>query len=235
MPEVPLPNPLQPRDVWKNIVGLAVTVALLALLFWYFDIELIREQIERAGVYGALFFVIAKASTIVIAPLSGSPLYPLAGALFGFWKGVLLLVLGDTLGGVVAFILARIFGRPLVTWMIGKDEGLFNRALGLMGTVRGYVVARFCFISMPEFASYGAGLTPLPFVTFFVIYTSIGALPSILFAWIGNALGDSGNGALISLIPLLTAFIAGMSMLVFFWYLHRESKKEPLRGLFEDK
>ena len=93
MPEVPLPNPLQPRDVWKNIVGLAVTVALLALLFWYFDIELIREQIERAGVYGALFFVIAKASTIVIAPLSGSPLYPLTGALFCFWEGVLFLVL----------------------------------------------------------------------------------------------------------------------------------------------
>lgn len=208
--------PVVPRDLWKNVAGLILILAVLILLFKYFDIADIRTQVENAGAIAPILFIIAKASTIVIAPLGGAPLYPIAGAVFGFWKGAALLIAGDVLGGVVSFLLARHFGRPLVERMIGNDRGMLTKAISLMSTTRGYVIARLCFISLPELASYGAGLTRIRFIPFVLIYTSIGMIPSLVLAAIGNALVGSESGVLIAVITIVTALISFSALMYFF-------------------
>lgn len=176
------------RQIAINLASLAVVLGGIYFVLHYFGITEVRETIEHAGIWAPLVLVLAKASTIVIAPLGGAPLYPLAGALFGFWQGTGLLLLGDALGGTVAFFISRTFGRTLVERIIGDDKKFLGRALKMMGTVKGFLIARVCFMPLPEVVSYGAGLTRIPFIYFFPIYISIGAIPIMILSGLGSVL-----------------------------------------------
>lgn len=176
------------KQLITSLVSLTVILGGIYFVFRYFGITEVQDTIERAGIWAPLVLVLAKASTVVIAPLGGSPLYPLAGALFGLWQGTALLLLGDALGGIVAFYLSRIFGRHLVEQMIGDDQKFLPRALKMMGTVKGFLVARVCFMPMPEVVAYGAGLTRINFLPFILIYVPVGIPITLALAGLGSVL-----------------------------------------------
>jgi len=176
------------KQLLTSLVSLTVILGGIYILFKYFGITEVQETIERAGIWAPLVLVLAKASTIVLAPLGGAPLYPLAGALFGFWKGTGLLFLGDMFGGMVAFFLSRIFGRHLVEKLLGDDTKFLARALKMMGTLKGFFIARLCFLPVPEVVSYGAGLTRIGKNPFFLIYAPIEIIPIMALASIGSLL-----------------------------------------------
>ena len=211
-------------DTTKNLIGLAVVLGVLVVLARYLDIETVRAQIERAGVWAPLLFILAKASTIIVAPLGGSPLYPIAGAIFGFWKGALLLIIGDTIGGVVSFLLARMFGKKLVERMLEGSEGLLSKAVTLMGTPKGYLLARFSFIGFPELASWGAGLTKINFFTFLLIYVAVGAIPAIGIAGLGALLVESST-ILLPVVVIASMTLAAVPIALFAAMLQKQTKE----------
>lgn len=217
---------LAAKDLWRNLLGVLLFFGVLGLVAYYVDMQTVRSYIERAGVLAPILFVLAKSSTIIIAPLGGAPLYPLSGALFGFWKGALLIVLGDSLGGLVSFLLARIFGRGLVERMIGDGKGLLGRALEMMSTVRGFFIARLCFITFPELASWGAGLTKIGFVPFALIYSLVSIPPALLVSGLGAMIASGGNPFLISFITILTIFGPGLGLLAFLSVIPPQETKE---------
>jgi len=176
------------RQAATNILGFVAVLGGLYLLFRYFGITEIHETIEQAGVWAPVMLVLAKISTIVIAPLGGAPLYPLAGALFGFWKGFALMLLGDTIGCTISFFISRLFGRRLVEKLMRGDGQFLNRALRMMSTTRGFFAARICFLPLPEVTAYGAGLTRMPFLPFIIITGGVGIVPVMLFVGLGSVL-----------------------------------------------
>jgi uncharacterized membrane protein YdjX (TVP38/TMEM64 family) len=58
----------------------------------------------------------------------------------------------------------------------------------MMGTMRGFLVARICFMPIPEVIAYGAGLTRIGFVPFLLIYVPISVIPIMVLAGIGSVL-----------------------------------------------
>ncbi|HEY4488483.1 MAG TPA: VTT domain-containing protein [Candidatus Paceibacterota bacterium] len=205
-----MPELTRGRDIWKSLLGLAVAIGILIAIFRYFDIETVRAYIEGAGIYAPLALVAAKASTLIIAPLGGAPLYPLGGALFGFWKAVALLMLGNALGATVCFYLSRFFGRSMVERMLGKQGGMLGTALAMMSTVRGFFVARLCFATFPELAAYAAGLTRLPFVAFILIHLVIDIIPTLIWVSLGVFIAQGQS----SLAFLSVFAVAGTSTLI---------------------
>lgn len=220
-----MPETFRARDAWTNFIGLAGLIAILAVAFYLFDIDEMRLRIEQAGIWAPLLFIFAKASTIVVAPLGGSPLYPIAGALFGFWKGMVLLVLGDALGGTISFFLSRYFGRKLVERLIG-NEGMVASALEMMGTVKGFFIARVCLAAFPELASYAAGLTKLHFAPFIIIYTLIGIAPALVGVSIGTLLAEGRDGYVLGFAALLAGVLTVGGMGVFGWYAQKKKRDE---------
>lgn len=178
------------RQIITSLIGLGLMYGGIFALFQYFDLADVRSTIESAGIWAPLVLIAAKASTIVIAPLGGSPLYPLAGALFGFWYGTLLLIIGDAIGGAIAFYISRMFGRQVAEKFIGNEKTFLSQALGMMGTTKGFLIARFCFMPIPELTAYGAGLTRLHFLPFIVIHASLGAIPALVFAKAGALIAN---------------------------------------------
>ena len=70
--------------------------------------------IRRAGFWGALLFLLLQTVQVVI-PILPSGVSCLAGVLiFGPWCGFLYNYLGICAGSMLAFLIARHFGRPLL-------------------------------------------------------------------------------------------------------------------------
>src|SRR3989344_4048792 len=103
-------------EILRNVFILILAVAAIYGFSIFLGIENIRDRVEDAGIFGPLFLIVLKALTLIIAPLSGTPLYPISGALFGFTKGFIYMTIGDILGTSVSFYISRIFGRKVAEY-----------------------------------------------------------------------------------------------------------------------
>jgi uncharacterized membrane protein YdjX (TVP38/TMEM64 family) len=164
-------NKLKPyKDILENVISLFVVFGLIVVLFYVFDLSEVKTFVDRFGVWAPVVFVFTKASTMVFAPLSGSPLYPVAGALFGFWKGFWILTLGDFLGGTISFWIARVYGLKITERFVKSESSLIKKILTHLGTLKGFIFARICFMPMPEIVCYAAGLTKMSYMQFIIVH-----------------------------------------------------------------
>lgn len=217
------------KEVIKNIIGLIVVCLIIFISFRYIDMDQIQNMIRDAGVWAPILFVLAKASTIVFAPLSGSPLYPLAGALFGLGHGFVYIVIGDALGATISFYISRLLGRTFVERFARSNMGAIDRTLSFIEKKKGFFIARVCFAALPEVVSYAAGLTRIKFIPFFVIHNAVGLIPSALLVWSGVLL------ATVSLHPtiVMAVIIAGAVVTIaggwiFYRIAHTEKTTEEI-------
>lgn len=210
-------------EILRNVFLLILVVATIYGFSRFLGIENIRQKVESAGVFAPLFIIILKASTLIIAPLGGSPLYPIAGALFGFWKGFFYITLGDVLGSSVCFLISRFFGRKMTTYFVTKyGMKVVDDVLKHLGTRKGLLRARIIFFGLPEAVAYGAGLTSLSFWWFSIIHNSISVVPHIIFVGLGDVLVDKINGPLI----LLGSATVASFTLIGSWWFFKKSKEE---------
>lgn len=192
----------------KHGFGIVFILIGMGILFWFYDVEQVRALIARAGVWGPLIFILAKASTIVVAPISGAAIYPMAGAVFGFTHGFVYVFLGDALGSAIAFWISRIFGKHIAERMMGQsDSGYLTHVLDYLDSWRGLIEARIFFSALPEAVAYAAGLSRLPFSKFFIVQVAL-SIPTIaLLVQFGSLMNMSDN-------PLVVGIFLGLSILV---------------------
>ena len=188
-----------------NFWGIGLTILFLIVLSFFVDIDSLKEWVLTAGAWAPLVFILLKMSTVVFAPLSGGPLYPIAGLLFGFWPGLLYMQVGDFLGYSISFMISRIWGRKIVLKLIsGKEKGLLAKIIDHIGDTKGFVHACFSFFPMPELLSYGAGLSRMPYTKFILILQPLSMIASAIFVYMGSRFDFSNQSILISLgIPLM--------------------------------
>lgn len=171
------------------LVVLVISVGSVLAINALGGAEVMRSIVSSAGPWSPLVFVLLKASTYVFAPLSGTPLKLVAGAVFGVWEGLVLSLVGDVLGGTLNFWIARIFGRPGISRFVGaKAIRQVDETIEHAGGWRALLVARVVLSSLYDFISYAAGLSRLSFRQYFWV-TVVGGVPSaLLFVFIGDAL-----------------------------------------------
>lgn len=200
-----------------NFVGIGVTIIVIVLLSFLIDIESLKVWVIGVGVWAPLAFIFLKILTLVVAPLSGSPLYPLVGLLFGFWPGLLYVALGDFLGFTICFGISRIFGRKIVEKMIGdKDKDLLSKIINHIGTAKGFFQASLALFVSTETLSYGAGLSKLPYLKFILILWPISLVVSMILVFLGSNLVPSNSSFVISVgVPILGAFCIIIGGLLF--------------------
>ena len=151
-------------EILRNVFILILAVAAIYGFSIFLGIENIRDRVEDAGIFGPLFLIVLKALTLIIAPLSGTPLYPISGALFGFTKGFIYMTIGDILGTSVSFYISRIFGRKVAEYFVTKyGMKAVDDALKHLGTKKGMLRARLIFFGFQEAVAYAAGLTTISF------------------------------------------------------------------------
>jgi uncharacterized membrane protein YdjX (TVP38/TMEM64 family) len=143
-----------------------------------------HDTLQHLGWLG----VLAYAAGLVVLQMVFIPLSIFgvaAGALFGFWKGLIAVTLGTNLGALVNFLLARYVARTAVTRYLAQHEKfrLIDAAVGREG---GKIVALLRLCPLPfGLANYCYGLTavglgPYTLATFLAIIPA-----NCFFVWVG--------------------------------------------------
>lgn len=199
-------NNIKPSE-YGGFVGAGVVILIFVVIALLVDMSSLRNLVISAGIWGPLIFILLKISTVVFAPLSGSPLYPLVGLIFGFWPGILYIVIGDFLAFTISFTLSRVFGRELVNKLLsGKEESMIAKIVDHIGTGKGFFQACLAMFALPEVLSYGAGLGKLNYAKFITIIMPFEIVAASILVFFGSILNPDSGSLLIGLgIPLLGA------------------------------
>lgn len=100
-----------------SATGIALLFIAAFYLFHRYQ-PAIEEMIEAESFAGMIAYVLIFALSIIFVPVSAMPLIPIGAKLWGIVPATLLSATGWTAGAMVAFGLARKFGKPYVARMI---------------------------------------------------------------------------------------------------------------------
>lgn len=210
------------HDAFKNLAFILITVGAAYWLIVSIGIDSLERIVAEAGIWGPLAVIALKMATIIIVPLSGGPVYAIAGAAFGFWQGFAITFVGDVLGFSAAFYLSRIFGRKIINVFVPRTQFPFIEKLLVQGSaLKSFLKARLAFSGFPEVFAYAAGLTNIPFFIFIVAQMAFHMPFSALVVLFGNAL-LTGNPLFFiaaTITALLLAVVGG-------WWFHRDLMRE---------
>lgn len=154
-----------------SIAGIVVFIVAIFLFSRIIDLDSIAHQIESAGIWAPLLFILAKASTVFFAPISGSPLYILVGTLFGVGEGILYSFLGDLLGFSMIFFVSRMFGLNLIKKILGQSEDKIMEIVHKhTGNAKIFIRTAVLFFWFPELVIASTGLSKMSYIKVFSIF-----------------------------------------------------------------
>jgi uncharacterized membrane protein YdjX (TVP38/TMEM64 family) len=162
----------------KRLLLLLLAAAAIAAFFVfdlgrYLSLEALKAQQEGLRAYAemhplqsaAIFFGIYVAATALSIP--GAAILTLgAGAVFGLWRGLLIVSFASSVGATLAFLAARFLLRDMVTRRFGErlksiDQGIQRDGAFYLFTLRLVPLFPFFLINLLM------GLTALPARTFY--------------------------------------------------------------------
>lgn len=159
-----------PKFVNKTTINLCTLLGLIAcgvFIVYGFQRQIFTSQdalrsfVGGFGAFGAVVFVLFQAVQVVVPILPGG-LGCLAGVLlFGPWLGFVYNYVGICLGSIAAFLLAKLYGRPILSVLfrqetIEKYEGWTNRHFA-----RWFALAIFFPVAPDDFLCWLAGTTKM--------------------------------------------------------------------------
>ena len=207
--------------VFRNLAFIAIAIGVAYYVTTHIGMDNLRAKVETAGYFAPLIIIVLKATTIVVVPLGGTPLYPIAGAVFGFWKGLFITLLGDALGSAIAFYISRLFGKKVLGFfMTGEQMPAVLKLVVRLGDKRTFLKARLFFTGFPELFAYAAGLVNINFWFFLVVHVGIHAIPASLLVVFGNLLV---SGSFVTVV--LVGFVSGLLAFGGIWWFHNDLTK----------
>ena len=193
----------------KQIIKATISVILITVLFILasyifkkYDSQ-IESLIKDDSILGMLFFVFIFILSIVFAPISAVPLIPIATNIWGVFLSAILSIIGWTIGAMIAFELARKFGRPLVSKFISlKRIEKIEKIIGEHNIFLSIFLLRS--ITPIDGVSYILGLISQVKTKTFFFATFLGLIP---FCFMISYLGS---------LPTIFLIIGSSILLIFF-------------------
>ena len=175
----------------------------------FVPIALLESFLEQVGFWAPCIRLID--GTASDSGADSAPAIAIAGSfVFGFWPGLLLNITGLFIGSMIAFVFARIFGKPLVDRMLGPR---YSEWLERINTPRGWLVVALAFLIpfLPDDAlCYLAALTTMH-IRLFAVLVLFCRTPGIVFATLTGAglfnLPWYGWAALMLLVAIICYFM----------------------------
>ena len=181
---------------WSGVLTLAALIgcgSAFFLLVQAIGPDRLRDAVAASGPLAPIIYVLLKAGTVVATPLSGTPLRLTAGALFGFWEGVALSVLGSVIGGSANFWIARRFGRGVVERVMGPAAlKRVDPMLARLANWRALALARVVLAPLWDVLSYGVGLTRLRYRTYLIVALIGDLVPTMILVGLGSSVAELG-------------------------------------------
>lgn len=131
--------------------------------------EQMQAFVESFGPTAPIIFFLLQTLQIIAAPIPGNVTALVGGALFGFWKSFIITVASLAVGSSIAFLLVRLYGKPLVERFL--NPAIIDKYLD--SGSRKYSLYLFLLFLAPFFPDdalcFIAGLTGISYKTFILI------------------------------------------------------------------
>lgn len=153
-----------------KVAEFCLLVLLLAATNWFVNrvgIDQIRANVEQLGIWAPLLVLLLRLTSIVIPALPGTAYSIVAGTLFGFVKGLIVIAIADLIACSANFYMAKRFGRGIVQRFVGQ------RFMGKIDNLsQTYLESNFFLLTgvlmtgLFDFVCYAVGLTQMSWRTF---------------------------------------------------------------------
>jgi uncharacterized membrane protein YdjX (TVP38/TMEM64 family) len=185
------------NSIWLRLCALTLILGGLSFSVYKFDFVSLftcklkmLECLDSLGAWRSTGFIALQAIQVIIAPIPGELTGILGGYLYGPIGGTILSTIGLTIGSYVAFLLARVFGKPLAEKIVPQafierfkylleSKGLF--LVFLLFLIPGFPKDYFCYIF---------GLGAISTMEYLVLSTIGRLLGTILLTLEGSSLKD---------------------------------------------
>ena len=157
---------------------------------WLHEVVRWMEAIQAAGWLGWLLFIgLYAAACLLFVP--GSILTLGAGAIYGFWGGTALVLIGNGLGSLLSLLVTRYLLREWAKKFFARNARM--RAVEDAVAHDGWRIVLLTRLSpvMPySLINYALGLTRLSAAKF-ILATEVGAIPSTcIYVYLGTLVGN---------------------------------------------
>ncbi len=189
------------------LVSIVVGLLVVGLLVGPDRIGEVFDSIS-GSLWGAVAFVFLYAAlTMLMAPGAVSSIA--GGAIFGFFAGFGLVLLGATLGAVGAFYVSRRVGQDSMQALLGNKTKSLDGWIEENGFVA-VLLLRLLPIVPFNILNYAAGLTPVDGRRY-TIATFLGIIPGVgVFVSIGSSASEpTGPRFVLSLVALAALVVVG--------------------------
>ena len=199
------------------LICFLLLTCVLGLVFWPLIKDLRNPEyrewfsgwVAGLGFKGVLVLFALQMLQIIVAVIPGGPMQLIAGAAYGTWGGLLILLAGCAAATAVVFFAVRKFGRPLIIRFFGGD--VIN-TWGFLRDEKKTALVTFILFLIPgipkDTLTYLAPLSRLSLLRFTLI-SVFARFPAMLSsAMMGDAV-MRGNWIIFLVIFVLTA-LAGI-------------------------
>lgn len=214
------------------ILSALVLVAFFSVgtyLFFHYDLHVLFSDREEAvrwitsyDPYDEVIFIALQILQVIFAPIPGEASGFIGGYLYGPYLGTVYSTIGLTIGSWLAFLLAHIFGLPLVERIV-KPETL--RKYDYVLEHKGVFIAFFLFLipGFPkDYLCYILGLSHMRALTFLVISTVGRLFGTIMLSAFGSFARNNQFWPLVGLLAFAGLFLMAA-------YFYREKWLEKIR------
>jgi len=228
----------------KNITILVVVLLTLTLGIYFLwdplisllqDRENLEKFIKSLGIWGPIAVILLQIIQVVLAPIPGQFMALVSGFLYGWW-GLILTIIGSTLGFMTVIAFSRKFGRPLLEKFFKKEQ---IKKFDFVTKNGSFVL--FLIFLLPAFpddlVAYLAGLTKIRFRRLVAIAVA-GRFPGYLVLnMVGFGAGED-NIKLVAGLALFTIIVLGLAYWKKSWLMKlikSDNKLEFLRKSLKKK
>jgi uncharacterized membrane protein YdjX (TVP38/TMEM64 family) len=198
-----------------RISGLLLLIVLTTYLFIYFDLYIFLVDKQKAITfvnsfhpYDEVAFISLQILQVVAAPIPGEATGLIGGYLFGPILGTIYSTIGLTVGSWIAFMLARIFGMPLVEKVVNPEViAKYDHFLEHQGAFVSFLL--FLIPGFPkDCLCYIMGVSHMPTRTFIIISTLGRLLGTMLLSVSGSYARNDQYMALVGIMLVSGIFVA---------------------------
>jgi uncharacterized membrane protein YdjX (TVP38/TMEM64 family) len=153
-----------------KIAELSLIGLLIVFTLWFINrvgIEQVRANVDQFGIWAPLIVLLLRLTSIVIPALPGTAYSILAGTLFGFVEGLVVIAIADFIACMTNFLIAKRYGRGIVQHLVGQ------RFMGKVDRLsRRYLEGNFFLLTgvlmtgLFDFVCYAVGLTRMSWRSF---------------------------------------------------------------------
>lgn len=158
---------MKPMNVQKviKLLELSLIVLLVVLAIWFVNrvgIEQVRENVAQFGLWAPLVVMLLRSTSIVLPVLPGTAYSILAGGLFGFWQGLLIIAIADLIACTLNFYFSKQYGHSFVQKLVGQR---FMDKVDSIGQTyleqNFFLVTGLLMTGLFDFVCYAVGLTQM--------------------------------------------------------------------------